>query len=68
MLAIIDQKHNINNINLKLSFLQYSGAPAVFSKENHCECYKKLVSRSWPVLFTFTYFFLIYTLYSSAGK
>ena len=32
MLAIIDQKHNINNINLKLSFLQYSGAPAVFSK------------------------------------
>ena len=31
--------------------------------ENHCECYKKLASRLWPVLFTLTYFFsYTYTL------
>ena len=25
--------------------------------ENHCKCYKKLTSRSWPMLYTLTYFF-----------
>ena len=29
-----------------------------FPYENHLECYKKLASRSWPVLFTLIYFFL----------
>ena len=29
-----------------------------FSYENHSECYKKLVSRSWPMLFTLSFFFL----------
>ena len=29
----------------------------LFPYENHCECYKKLASQSWPVLFTITYFF-----------
>ena len=28
-----------------------------FPYENHCECYKKLASGLWPVLFTLTYFF-----------
>ena len=28
----------------------------VFSCENHYQCYKKLLSRFWPMLFTFTYF------------
>ena len=36
--------------------------------ENHCECCKKLISRSWPVLFTLTYLFLIHEFCSSAGK
>ena len=31
------------------------------------ECYKKLASISWPVLFTLNYFFLIHTLSSSAA-
>ena len=31
-----------------------------FPYENHCDCYKKLTSRSWLVLFTLTYFFLIH--------
>ena len=39
-----------------------------FPYENHCECYKKLASRSWLMLFTLTTFFLIHTLSSSAGK
>ena len=39
-----------------------------FPYQNHCECYKKLASRSWSVLFTLTYFFLIHTLSPSAGK
>ena len=29
-----------------------------FPYENHRKCYKKLTLRSWPVLFTLTYFFL----------
>ena len=29
-----------------------------FPYENHCESYKKLASRPWPVLFALTYFFL----------
>ena len=32
-----------------------------FSYEYHCKCYKKLTSRSWPVLFTLNNFFLINT-------
>ena len=28
--------------------------------ENHCECYKNLAWRLWPVIFIFTYFFLIH--------
>ena len=28
-----------------------------FPNENHCHCYKKLASRSWPVLFTLNLFF-----------
>ena len=39
-----------------------------FPYKNHYECYKKLASRSCPMLFTLTYFFLIYTLYCSAAK
>ena len=38
-----------------------------FSNKNHCECYKKLASRSWPVLFTLP-FFLLHTLFSSVAK
>ena len=38
-----------------------------FPYENYCKCYKKLAWTSWPVLFTFTDFFL-YILSSSAGK
>ena len=33
-----------------------------FPYENHCECYKKFASRSWPVLFTLNYFSYTYTL------
>ena len=33
-----------------------------FLYENHCQCYKKLASRSCSVLFTLAYFFLIWTL------
>ena len=33
-----------------------------FPCENHWKCYNKLASRSWPMLFTFTYFFLMHTL------
>ena len=29
-----------------------------FSYENLCESYKKFASRSWPILFTLSYFFL----------
>ena len=36
--------------------------------KKHCKCQKKLASRSWPMLFTLTYVFLIHTLSSSAGK
>ena len=39
-----------------------------FLYENHYECYKRFASRSSLVLFTLTYFFLIHTLSSSAGK
>ena len=42
--------------------------PQSFPCENHRECCKKFASRSWPVLFTQTYFFLIRRLSSSAGK
>ena len=28
-----------------------------FPYENHCNCYKKLASRLWSMLFTLTYFF-----------
>ena len=42
--------------------------PQSFPYENHCECYKKLVSRWWPVLFTLTYFFLTHTHSCSAAK
>ena len=33
-----------------------------FSNENHWNCYKKLASRSWPVLFTITIFSYTCTL------
>ena len=39
-----------------------------FPYENHCECYKKLASRLWPLLFTLTYYFLLHTLSSHAAK
>ena len=45
-----------------------------FSYENHCECYKKLTSRLWHVLFIYIYIyiltrcFLIHTLSSSEEK
>ena len=34
-----------------------------FPYENHCKCYRKLTSRSWPVLFAITYFFLCILLF-----
>ena len=37
----------------------------LFHMNHLSECYKKLVSRLWPVLFTLTYFFLTHTLFSS---
>ena len=62
MLAIIDQKHNINNINLKLSFLQYSGAPAVFSKGKSLQVLQKacikIVARA---IYIYIFFSYIYT-------
>ena len=33
-----------------------------FPYENNCECYRKLASKSWPVLFTLIYFFYTHTL------
>ena len=36
--------------------------------KNHCDFYKRLASRLWPVLLTLTDFFLLYTLSSSAAK
>ena len=39
-----------------------------FPFANHCECYKKVASRSWPVLFTLTDFFLLHTLFSSVAN
>ena len=39
-----------------------------FPFENQWECYRKLALRLWPMLFTLTYFFLIHTLPSFAGK
>ena len=33
---------------------QIFGLAQSFPYENYCECYKKLASRSWPVLFTLT--------------
>ena len=46
--------HNLiyGKINLNVPLL------LPFSRENHCECYRKLASRLWPILFTLTYFFL----------
>ena len=59
MLVIIDQKH-INNINLKLNFLQYSGAPAVFSKGKSLQvlqkaCIKIVVRAIYMYIFFFIY-------------
>ena len=39
-----------------------------FSYKNHYKCYEKLASRSWPVLFTLAYFFLIHIQSCSAVK
>ena len=41
-----------------------------FSHENHCKCYKKLTSRSWPMLFTLAYFFFffLHTLFCIKNK
>ena len=39
-----------------------------FPYVHYCEFYKKLASRSLPVLFRLTYFSLIHTISSSAGK
>ena len=39
-----------------------------FPYENHSKCYKKLASISWLVLSTLNNFFLIHTLFCSAGK
>ena len=39
-----------------------------FPYENHGECYKKLSSRLWPMLFTLTNFSLLHTLFSSVAK
>ena len=41
---------------------------SVFLHENYCEYYRKLASRSWPVLFTLTCFFLLHTLSRSAAN
>ena len=59
MLVIIDQKH-INNTNLKLNFLQYSGAPAVFSKGKSLQvlqkaCIKIVVRAIYMYIFFFIY-------------
>ena len=59
MLVINDQKH-INNINLKLNFLQYSGAPAVFSKGKSLQvlqkaCIKIVVRAIYMYIFFFIY-------------
>ena len=39
-----------------------NGAKQSFLYKNHCEFYKKLPSRPWPVLFTLAIFFLLDTL------
>ena len=54
-----------DNILLHFALLNITQS---FSYESHCKCYKKLASRSWPVLFTTTYFFVIHTVSSSTGK
>ena len=50
---------NMTYIDLDVERQIYTIQP--FSYENHCKCYKKLSSRSWPVLFTPTNFFFLYT-------
>ena len=39
----------------------FSNSMQSFPNENHCKCYKKFASRSWPMLFTL---FLTHTLSS----
>ena len=43
--------------------LRKGGEGQSFPYEHHCECYKKLASWSWPVLFALTNFFLIHTVF-----
>ena len=40
---------------------RFSAWLPVFPYENHCKCYKKLVSILWSMLFTVTNFFLSHT-------
>ena len=67
MQAIIDQKHNINTINLKLSLSQYSGAPAVFSIGKSLQLLQKACIKIVNCTI-YTYLFFKYTLSFSAGK
>ena len=62
---LFDCGKKIDKIDPKLSALPMYQS---FPYENHGECYKKLVSRLWHVLFTLTCYFLQHTLSSSAGK
>ena len=55
-------------IIVALSVIYINSRMSFFPFKNHCKCYKKLVSRLWPVLFTLTWFFLIHAPFSSAGK
>ena len=49
-------------------FNAWGMGPQSFLYENHSECYRKHPSRSWPVLFTLTYFWFLHTLFYSKIK
>ena len=71
MLAIIDQKHNINNINLKLKiklFAVFWSNSSLFQRKITASVTKSLYQDRGPCYLHLHIFFLIHTLYSSAGK
>ena len=61
----ISRNHRMVRLSFKILLKKFA-VPQSFSYENHCECYKKLASRLWPVLFTlisYLFFSYKYTLF-----
>ena len=59
---LFDRSKNTGAIDVKMDGSQS------FLNKNHCKCYKKFASRSWPMLLTLPNFFLMNTLLSFARK